>query len=88
MSNPELRASRITISIHALIGIAIGWMSPMVGNNWLAGLIGVAVLVVVGHLSEKAVGEKKGTAWWFGNGAFVYLLIWLISWTYFFNLVA
>ena len=86
MSNPELRASRITMGVHTLIAIIMGWISPQVGNNWLAGFAGIVILIAIGHFSEKLVGKKKGTAWWIGNGAFIYLLVWLISWTYFFNL--
>ncbi len=85
MSDPELKASRITVGIHTLVAIAIGWLSPQI-DIWLAGFVGIVVLILIGHLSERAVGEKKGTAWWIGNGAFIYLLVWLIVWTYFFNM--
>ena len=86
-SNPELKASRITVGVHTLVAVAIGWLSPQI-NAWLAGLIGIVILFMIGHLSERIVGEKKGAAWWIGNGAFIYLLVWLITWTYFFNVLA
>ena len=34
---------------------------------------------------KRFVG-KKNVKWWLSNGAVVYLFIWIISWTFFFNL--
>jgi len=86
----ELKASRMTMGIHAVVAIIVGYLSPMLGSmygtNWVAGAAGVVILVAVGFLSEKIV-KQKGMKFWAANGIFIYLLIWLVSWTYFFNLL-
>jgi hypothetical protein len=84
--DPELKASRITVGIHTVFAIVMGWASMQLGGGWMAGIAGIAVLVVVGFGTEKLI-QKKGMKFWFANGVFIYLLIWLVSWTYFFNLV-
>ncbi len=86
----DTNASRMTMGLHTIVAIVIGYFSPMMaamyGTNWIAVLVGLVVLVAVGFLSEKLV-TKKGMKFWAANGIFVYLLIWLVSWTYFINLV-
>jgi hypothetical protein len=84
--DPELKAGRITVGIHTAAAILMGWISPQMGSGWISGLLGIALLVVIGFASEKLVA-KKGIKFWAANGIFIYLLIWLVSWTYFLNLV-
>lgn len=85
----ELKASRVTMGLHAVAAIVIGYFSPMIaevyGTNWAAAGLGIAALLGMGFLSEKAVA-RKGMKFWAANGIFIYLLVWLVSWTYFFNL--
>ena len=85
----ELKAARITGGAHAVLAIIIGWLSPMVGSqfgtNWAAGGLGILLLIVCGYVCEKFAG-KKGIKFWVANGVFIYLLLWLVSWTYFVNI--
>ncbi len=83
----ELTQTRISIGIHAVVAIMIGWVSVQVAaasRTLFAGILGIVILLVIGYLIEKITG-KKGIKWWFGNGAIIYLLVWLVSWVYFFN---
>ena len=90
MDMNDLNASRVTMGLHAIVAIIIGAFSPalaaMYGTNWVAGAVGVVVLVAVGFLTEKLV-MKRGMKFWAANGIFIYLFVWLVSWIYFFNLV-
>ena len=49
-------------------------------------IIGFVLLIVIGFITERIVGEKKGIKWWFGNGGFIYILIWVVVWVLLFNL--
>ena len=85
----ELKAARITMGVHTFLAIIAGWLSPLIagqfGTNWAAGLTGIVLLIVVGYGTERFVG-KRGFKFWLANGIIIYLLIWLVSWVYFFNI--
>lgn len=85
--DPELKASRISLPIHAAAAIIFGYVSFRMGNNLLSGFLGIIVLIITGFAVERIV-KKKGIKWWLANGLFVYLFLWLVSWVYFFNLPA
>jgi len=36
---------------------------------------------------QKMVKEKKDSKWWLGNGMIVYILLWFVSWTVFYNVL-
>lgn len=80
----EIKQIRITLLIHVVTAIAIGWTSNFL-NSWLSFPIGIGGLVAAGYLSEM-ITKKKGMKFWFANGIFIYFMFWLISWTIFLNL--
>lgn len=85
----ELNASRVTMGVHSILAILVGFLSPIIGmqygTNWVPGFIGIVILLAVGYGLERFVG-KRGFKFWLANGIIVYLLIWLVSWTYFLNI--
>jgi hypothetical protein len=85
----ELRHGRIGTGTHTVLGIVIGYASfylAAVLGNWLTVLTGIVVLILFGYVLERFLGNR-GIKWWFGNGVVVYLFIWLVSWTFFLNLM-
>lgn len=83
----DLTQTRISVAIHAVVAILMGWVSVQVAaasRSLFAGVLGIVVLIVIGYLTEQVTG-KRGIKWWFGNGVIIYLLVWLVSWVYFFN---
>lgn len=85
----ELKHARIGVGSHSLLGIIVGYFSIMVTaiiGTILAIFVGFVIVIGLGYVVEKVIG-KKGFKWWFGNGIIVYLLIWLVAWTFFLNLV-
>ncbi len=84
----ELRDIRISIVTHVLIAILTGWVSfqlQITFRTMVSVIFGLGILFILGHIVERFVG-KKNVKWWLSNGAVVYLFIWIISWTFFFNL--
>ena len=84
----DMKASRITIGLHTVIAVAIGYASNILQNSLLSIGLGIVVMFVLGFLSELVTKTKKGTKFWIANGVFIYLLVWLITWTYFLNMVS
>ncbi len=84
----ELRHIRISVITHVAVAVVMGWFSLQVQlmyrTLYSVGL-GVVILIALGYALERVTG-KKGVKWWLGNGAVIYLFIWLISWTFFLNL--
>jgi hypothetical protein len=85
----DLKHSRIGMGIHTILGIVVGWLSIQLSSmfgNILTIVIGIVIVILLGYVLELFMG-KKGMKWWLTNGIIVYLFIWLVSWTFFFNLV-
>ena len=84
----DLRKIRISVISHIVLAIMAGWISLQVQiatRSLLAAGAGIIILVLFGYFTERIIG-KQGIKWWLGNGALIYLFIWLISWTFFLNL--
>lgn len=80
----DLLHGRVSVTLHAVVAILVGYFSFWINNNLYAGLLGLVLLVVMGYPLERFTG-KRGLKWWFANGIFIYLMLWLVSWTYFLN---
>lgn len=81
--DPELKPVRISIGIHAAVAILMGRAAVQV-SPLLAAALAIVALVITGFAVERIV-RKKGIGWWAGNGMAIYLLVWLVSWIFFFN---
>lgn len=80
----ELRDARISVLLHTGAAIAVSFLSIRLGNNLLAGVVGIAILLGLGYGFERLAG-KKGLKWWLANGVVLYLFFWLVAWAYLFN---
>ncbi len=84
----EINQGRVSVSIHAVAAIIMGWLSVQIASMsraLFAVALGLVILYIVGFVTQKIVG-KKGIKWWFGNGIIIYLFIWYITWVFLFNL--
>lgn len=77
----ELKHSRISMLIHLAAGTAIGLISTMLGMALYAVAVAIVAALVVGRLTERAVGKKK-FSWWIGNGLFLYIFAWIDVWVF------
>jgi len=83
----ELKAQRIAIAVHVIAGIVAGYVSLFFSRFWYALAPTIIILLVVGFVTQKTFGKGKDRKWWLGNGVAMYIMIWLLSWIVFFNLV-
>ena len=76
-----------TTIFFAVLGIAVGYVSFLVKSNIASLIIMIIVLVAAKFLGQKIVKEKKDSKWWLGNGMIVYILLWFVAWTVFYNVL-
>ena len=86
---PEANQAHVRISmiIYIIAAIVMGYLSISVSaaaGNMITILAGLVVLWVAGKVVQLALGRKEGK-WLLGNGMIIYLFIWLIAWTFFYN---
>jgi hypothetical protein len=80
---------RLSVLIYTIGAVIVGFaslqVSPMAGNM-LTIFLGLAMAWVIGKVVQSVVGQKD-IKWLIGNGLFIYIFAWLISWIFFFNLL-
>ncbi|NIO20679.1 MAG: hypothetical protein GTN76_08055 [Candidatus Aenigmarchaeota archaeon] len=81
----ELNISRTSLGIHTVLGIVAGYISILLENTLFAVGAAIVILVVTGYVTEMIV-KKKGIKWWMTNGGLLYILVWIVSWIYLFNM--
>jgi len=82
----DLNISRTSMGIHTVLGIVVGYISIWIANVLFAVAAAVVILVITGYVTEMVV-KKKGIKWWMMNGGLLYILVWIVSWVYLFNIV-
>ena len=78
----EATKEKVAVTVHALAAVLVGYLSPL-SPKILIVPAGIVLMVVLGLASRRLV--KKELKWWAGNGAAMYLLVWIVAWTFFIN---
>lgn len=76
-----------TTIIFALLGVVVGFLSFLQNSSIIAFLIMVVVAVIFTSLLKRLLKVKEDWKWWFSNGLIVYIFLWLITWTIFYNVI-
>jgi hypothetical protein len=71
--------------LHAVLGAIVGYVSFVVNNPLYNLATAVVVLFLLNFSLKNVLKIKKKFSWWLGNGVIVYLLLWIIVWTIFYN---
>ncbi len=82
--DPDLRATRISIIVHAVVAVIAGLISFQLPRALFGVAAGIVLLFITGFATERIV-KKKGMKWWVGNGLIMYLFFWYITWVYLVN---
>ena len=74
-----------TTAVLAVLGAIVGYVSFTLNNSSLSFLVMVVVagaaILLLSKIRKVAVDIK----WWLSNGLVVYILLWLVVWTIFYN---
>ena len=73
-------------AIYAIVAIIMGYVSLTINHTAYATLAAVIVLLALTLALRAAFKIKEGAKWWLGNGVIVYIFLWLITWTVFYNM--
>ncbi len=82
----ELNVSRISLGIHVVMGAVAGYLSMFMGMALYSLGLAILILIITGYSTELIL-KKKGIKWWMSNGGVLYILVWLVAWIFFFNMV-
>lgn len=74
-----------TTVVYTIAAIIMGYASLAINHTAFATLAALAVLAVITLIMRRAFKIKEGAKWWLGNGVIVYLFLWMIVWTIFYN---
>ena len=80
----DLKNQRISVLLHAAVGVVIGIVAPLIGLGYYVLAVAIAVAMVLGHATNKIVGKQK-FVWWLGNGLFIYFLVVADMWIFVVN---
>lgn len=84
----DLNQSRFSVTLHVATAIAMGWLSFSIQamfTKWVSVILAFIVLGVLGFATQN-VAKGKDMKWWLGNGAFIYFMVWIVSWVFFYNM--
>ena len=83
----DLRDSRISVLVFILAGAAMALLSSVLHSsgisNWITGFTGIILLIVLAVVMTKMFRRKLK---FFYASLFIYLLIWLVTWIFLYNL--
>ncbi len=74
-----------TTAIYTIVAIIMGYTSYTMNHTTYATLAALVVLFAVTAAMRFLWKIKEGAKWWLANGAIVYLFVWVIVWTIFYN---
>lgn len=74
-----------TVVVYTIVAIIMGYVSLLMNHTAYATLAAIIVLVLL-TVALRAIWKiKEDVKWWLGNGVIVYLFLWIIVWTIFYN---
>lgn len=79
--NPE---RKLTL-IYFVLGIAMGVLSTYL-NVMLSVGIGVVLYLISFFIAKKFTGENKKFSWYVLNTLLTFVLVWMVTWIFLFNL--
>jgi hypothetical protein len=71
--------------IHSAVAIIAGYISFVINQPVLSFFVMLAVLLGTTFAARALLKVQKGFKWWLGNGVIVFIFVWLITWTIFYN---
>ncbi|MFA4819464.1 MAG: hypothetical protein WC613_00730 [Candidatus Aenigmatarchaeota archaeon] len=74
-----------TTVIYVIVAVVMGYVSIIINHTAFAALASIIVMVLLTFVLRAVFKIKQDAKWWLGNGVIVYLFLWIIVWTIFYN---
>jgi len=81
-----MKVEKKCVIIYLIAGIIIGYLSFLVGNNYLAALLAIIFLIVIEEILKRIFKIEEKFGWFMSNGGWIYIFVWFIVWIIFYNL--
>jgi hypothetical protein len=81
-----MKKETLSTLVYSVAGIAMGYVSYLVKNNYSALLLAVIFLFLISEILKRALKIKEEFKWFWSNGGWIYLFLWFITWVVFYNL--
>lgn len=89
MANEKLRAyfdrELLSTLVYALSAVIAGYLSFMLNQPRTAVVAAIAVIIVATLFIRYVLRIKEKYGWYIKNGIIVFLFMWFIVWTVFYN---
>lgn len=70
---------------YVILGIILGYISFLLKNNLTSLGLMLVVLYVSPFVLNKILKINEKIKWYLSNGGWIYIFIWFITWTIFYN---
>ena len=80
-----MSAERKLTLIYFVLGIAMGVLSTYLAAMLSVG-IGAVLYVISFFIAKKITGENKKFSWYLLNTLLTFVLVWMVTWIFLFNL--
>lgn len=81
-----MKVEKKCIIIYLIAGVIIGYLSFLIGNNYLAALLAIIFLIVIEEILKRIFKIEEKFGWFMSNGGWIYIFVWFIVWIIFYNL--
>ncbi len=72
--------------VYAVAGVILGYTSFIINQPKISIILSLTVILALRVLIKTVWKIKQPPKWWLGNGIIIYIFIWLIVWTIFYNI--
>ena len=74
-----------TTLINAAIGGVAGYIAFLINEPLTNLVLALAVLTATSFILKKIWKIQKGRKWWISNAIVIFIFVWLVVWTIFYN---
>ncbi|MFH0949164.1 MAG: hypothetical protein V1802_01625 [Candidatus Aenigmatarchaeota archaeon] len=72
--------------LSTITGIIAGYISFLANKTNIAIIVAIVLVFITAFIAKKIFKITQDKKWWIYNCGIIFLLIWLIVWTIFYNL--
>lgn len=81
-----MNAERKLTLIYFILGILMGIVPKFVNNSMLIIAVGVGLFTISFFVVRQFIKENKKLTWYLLNTAVTFVLVWLVTWIFVFNM--
>ncbi len=72
--------------LNVVAGAAAGYVSFVINEPLASFFVAVVAAALLSLSLNNVLKLKKDTKWWISNGLLIFILVWFVSWTLFYDM--